>query len=158
MQIDNKQIVMAAPVFVALIIVLAITVMPTQLSLPVSSQFYYAPPPVSPPNYPEIRESVIEVESLLETVSIDELLTGVSPTVVGSEYDQNNDGIVDVADAFLILRGSGAIKVDPPVLDPTTAGTLLATLEAIFGPGLQNFPTVEGRIYLLYMLAYLPQH
>ncbi len=74
-----------------------------------------------------------------------------------ADHDVNKDGKIDLGDAFAVMKKTGLISTTPPKLSSTTAQKMLKDLEKLYGTGLENYPTIDGRVYLLYMLEYLPQ-
>jgi hypothetical protein len=52
----------------------------------------------------------------------------------------------------MVLEEKGLMKT-PPKLNPTSARDLVERLEKIYGPGLANYPTIEGKIWLAALLA-----
>jgi hypothetical protein len=76
----------------------------------------------------------------------------VSASLLGEKNDVNRDGGVNIIDAYLTLKQAGLISIEPPVLPRQTVAMTLGTLEAQYGPQLINYPKLEGRMYLLYML------
>ena len=143
--------IMFLPVLALSLLVLTVIAIPGYASG--GGYYYYY---VAPPEYLEWQEAREEVTTLVETIGVEELIAGVGAEEIGVEFDVNNDGVVDLGDAYLILKDAGLIKVDPPKLPASIAQAILKILEAIYGPGLVNYPSIDGRIYLLYMLGYLP--
>ena len=80
------------------------------------------------------------------------ILNGVNVLILSEQYVENNDEIVNITDAYQILLDAGLITIDPSSLPKPTAIILIGILEAQYGPELINYPTLEGRIYMLYML------
>jgi parallel beta-helix repeat protein len=122
----------------------------------------YPPPPPQVPTWPPepYREpiNVTEVrgnaETILSTLG-DAIITGKNATEVG-ELDYNHDGATNIADAFDQFRDVGLLRRPSWSFDPDAASEHLAVLESVYGANLENFPSVEGRVWLLYMLEYLP--
>lgn len=116
-----------------------------------STYYYYAFVP--PPEWKQASEDAMYILQRIST----NLLTGVNATEIGSRYDANEDGLVNIVDVYLILKKAGLITKDPPKLPSPIAQVLYTVLQSLYGPQLMNYPTLEGRVYLLYMLCYLPQ-
>ena len=110
----------------------------------------WPPEPLLPPvNVTEVRGNADAILSLGEAVP-----AGDDPTLMGLDY--NGDGFVDIADAFDQLVDVGLLRPPSWTFDPDAASQFLAALESVYGENLVNFPSVEGRVWLLYMLTYLP--
>jgi hypothetical protein len=133
---------------VALVLIGMITVIPTVASS--TTYYYYAFVP--PAEWQTARDTAKQLIQELGT----NLLTGLPAGQVGVKYDLNNDTVVNIADVYIILKQAGLINIDPPKLPGPVASALLSVLEALYGPQLVNYPTLDGRVYLLYMLGYLP--
>ena len=100
----------------------------------------WPPEPYVPPvNLTEVRGNV---ETILSTL--------------GEEPDNDHDGVVDIADAFGQLRNAGLLWTPSFTFDPDAASNTLMALQSVYGENLESFPSVEGRVWLLYMLEYLP--
>jgi hypothetical protein len=123
----------------------------------------WTPPPPSIPTWPPepYREPVNTTEvrgnadTILSTLG-GAIIAGRNATEVGEEFDYNHDGMVDVADAFDQLVDAGLLRQPSWGFDPDAASNFLAVLESVYGENLVNFPSVEGRVWLLYMLGYSP--
>jgi len=76
----------------------------------------------------------------------------VSAFLLGEKNDVNRDGAVNIVDAYLTLKQARLISIEPQVLPRQAVTMTLGTLEAQYGPQLVNYPKLEGRIYLIYML------
>jgi len=112
--------------------------------------FTWPPEPYVPPvNLTEVRGNVDTILSLGEVVP-----AGDDPTLIGLDY--NHDGMVDIADAFDQLRNAGLLWTPSFTFDPDAASNTLMALQSVYGANLENFPSLEGRVWLLYMLGYLP--
>ena len=100
----------------------------------------WPPEPYRPPvNLTEVRGNA---ETILSTL--------------GEEPDNDHDGVVDIADAFDQLVDAGLLRTPSFTFDPDVASNMLTALESVYGANLVNFPSLEGRVWLLYMLTYLP--
>gem|GEM_PF-6001662 len=106
-------------------------------------------PEVPPVNETAIRENVTTILGLVGAV-----VAGDDPTLLGLDY--NGGRVVDIADAFDLLVDSGMLRPPQWKFDPDVAQAYLAELESVFGANLVNFVPLEGRVWLLYMLTYLP--
>lgn len=73
--------------------------------------------------------------------------------LAGTGEDYNRDGTVDVKDGFEILLDNNLITEPAYTIQADIAGNLLATLQSIYGENLEQYPSVEGRIWLLYILG-----
>jgi len=99
-------------------------------------------------------QAVEDVEALLDMPL--SVIAGEEAAVAGEEYDYNGDGMVDVADAFDQFVDVGVIGEPGYSFEPQIADSFLASLQAQYGENLEKFPSVEGRVWLLYMLGYQP--
>ena len=123
---------------------------------------WIAPPPVVPTWPPEpyvepvnLTEVLGNTDTILSLLSLGEVIpAGDDPTLMGLDY--NGDGMVDIADAFDQFVDAGLLRRPSFTFDPDAASQFLATLESVYGENLVNFQPVEGRVWLLYMLGYLP--
>jgi len=106
-------------------------------------------PYIEPVNITEVRGNADTILSLGEAVP-----AGDDPTLM--ELDYNHDGFVDIADAFDQLRNAGLLRTPSFTFDPDAASNTLMALQSVYGANLESFPSVEGRVWLLYMLGYLP--
>jgi len=106
-------------------------------------------PYIEPVNITEVRGNADTILSLGEAVP-----AGDDPTLM--ELDYNHDGFVDIADAFDQLRNAGLLRTPSFTFDPDAASNTLMALQSVYGENLESFPSVEGRVWLLYMLGYLP--
>ena len=108
---------------------------------------------------PEILEEWSKARSdvgeILELLGLN-LTSPISSSSTKAEFDINRDGKVDLEDAYARLKTIDLIRIDPPTLQPQLAHKFMGELEKHYGPSLENYPTVDGRIYLLYMILYLP--
>jgi len=102
-----------------------------------------------PVNLTEVRGNADTILSLGEAVP-----AGDDPTLL--ELDYNGDGFVDVADAFDQFVDAGLLRQPSWTFDPDAASSTLMALQSVYGANLENFQPVEGRVWLLYMLGYLP--
>ena len=110
----------------------------------------WPPEPYVPPvNLIEVRGNADTILSLGEAVP-----AGDDPTLM--ELDYNHDGMVNIADAFDQLRNAGLLWTPQFTFDPDAASNTLMALQSVYGANLESFPSVEGRVWLLYMLGYLP--
>jgi hypothetical protein len=110
----------------------------------------WPPEPYVPPvNLTEVRGNVETILSLGEAV-----IAGDDQTLMGLDY--NHDGMVDIADAFDQLVDAGLLWTPSFTFDPDAASNTLMALQSVYGANLESFPSVEGRVWLLYMLTYLP--
>jgi hypothetical protein len=76
----------------------------------------------------------------------------MSASLLAEKYDVNRDGAVNIVDAYFTLKQAGLISIEPLVLPRQAVTMTLGTLEGQYGPQLVNYPKLEGRMYLLYML------
>ena len=150
MRIQYKAIIISAAL-VVLIALGMIIVVPTVAS---SSTYYYYYAFVPPAEWETARDTASQLIQQLGA----NLLTGLPAGQVGAKYDLNNDTVVDIADIYLLFKQAGLLDIDPPKLPAPVASASLKVLEALYGPQLVNYPTLDGRVYLLYMLGYLPYH
>ncbi len=90
----------------------------------------------------------------------DATISYAADILAGAGEDYNGDGVVDIADAFQALVDIGILTPPSHPLDPTLAARLLAQLSepSMYGADLWRYPSVEGRVWLLYVLEYLPAH
>ena len=107
------------------------------------------PPPVETEEQRKARE---DAGAILDIIS--------GGIVAGEEdlfnYDYNHDGMIDILDAFLRLYDAGLLPWPDYRFTPEAAQKYLALLEAQYGKDLINYPTIDGRVYLLFILTYLP--
>jgi len=117
----------------------------------------YPPPTVPPTPEPteEQKTAVANADTILSTLG-EVIIAGENATVAGEELDYNHDGMVDIADAWNQLRDAGLVQTPSFTFDPDAASGFLAMLQSMYGANLESFPSVEGRVWLLYMLTYLP--
>jgi len=111
----------------------------TSVTITVAVPTWPPEPYVPPVNLTEVRGNV---ETILSTL--------------GEEPDNDHDGVVDIADAFDQLRNAGLLWTPSFTFDPDAASNTLMALQSVYGANLENFPSLEGRVWLLYMLEYLP--
>jgi len=120
---------------------------------------YPPPPPTWPPEpyVPPVNQTEVggNVENILSTLG-DVVIAGENATVAGEELDYNHDGMVNIADAWDQLVDAGLLRPPSFTFDPEAASAFLRMLQSIYGETLENFPSLEGRVWLLYMLGYLP--
>jgi len=117
------------------------------------------PPSLSPelpsPPRPNPADARRNAETILSTLG-EVIIAGENATVAGEELDYNHDGMVNIADAFDQLRNAGLLWTPQFTFDPDAASNTLMALQSVYGANLESFPSVEGRVWLLYMLGYLP--
>jgi len=123
--------------------------------------FYSVVEPPEEPKPAEYREpepSPYAIEARDNAASILSLLNGTSSVnATGHEgLDFNHDGAVDIADAFDQMCDAGLVWVPAFKFSPDAAGAFLGVLEGIYGPNLENFKPIDGRVWMLYVLTYLP--
>jgi len=121
----------------------------TSVTITVAVPTWPPEPYVPPVNLTEVRGNADAILSLGEAVP-----AGDDPTLM--ELDYNHDGMVNIADAFDQLVDAGLLRQPSWTFDPDAASQFLAALESVYGENLENFQPVEGRVWLLYMLGYLP--
>jgi hypothetical protein len=120
------------------------------------------PPPPSPPTpkhgpwYNTGYKVIIETANNITGMLGSAIIAGEEVVVAGEASDYNGDGVVDVADVNEMFVDAGVLSRSNFTFDPNTARQLLNQLEGYYGADLQRYPTLEGRIWLLYMLAYKP--
>ena len=95
-----------------------------------------------------------DVKKAILEAPIQDLLEGAPVTPDTSAFDKNDDGVVDVVDMVEIYAEKG-LMAKPPKISKAFAENLLETLKKIYGPNLENFPSPEGKLWLLalYKLA-----
>lgn len=96
----------------------------------------------------ETEEPPENVLQAIRQAPIEELLIGAPVTPEVSDFDKNNDGVVDVVDMVKIYAEAGIMK-EPPKVKKEFAETLLELLKRIYGPNLENFPSAEGKLWIL---------
>ncbi|MBM5805655.1 MAG: right-handed parallel beta-helix repeat-containing protein [Candidatus Verstraetearchaeota archaeon] len=120
---------------------------------------YPPPPPTWPPEpyVPPVSQTEVRgnADTILSTLG-DVIIAGEDASVAGEELDYNHDGMVNIADAWDQLVDAGLLRPPSFTFDPEAASAFLRMLQSIYGETLENFPSLEGRVWLLYMLAYLP--
>jgi len=121
----------------------------TSVTITVAVPTWPPEPYIEPVNLTEVRGNADTILSLGEAVP-----AGDDPTLL--ELDYNGDGFVNIADAFDQFVDAGLLRQPSWSFDPDAASQYLAMLESVYGENLENFQPVEGRVWLLYMLTYLP--
>jgi len=124
------------------------------------------PPPTSPTTpptpliYVELPEHVSARENATKILATlgDAVFTGINVTNANRELDCNHDKIIDIADAWCKLNSVGLVGAPTFAFEPGAAQKFLTILQQQYGPSLENYPTIDGRVWLLYMLAYAPYH
>jgi len=110
------------------------------------------------PTYREPKPSPYVIQTRDNAASILSLLNGTSSVnATGHEgLDYNDDGVIDIADAFDQMCSAGILWAPAFKFDPGTASTFFDTLQVTYGPNLENFKPIDGRVWMLYVLTYLP--
>ncbi len=117
-----------------------------------------APLPLQvPPNViAEQAKTRMQADLIIQTLGPDPLTPRAAMGQL-ADHDINRDGKIDLGDAFAVMKQAGLISTIPPKLASATAKKMLEDLEKLYGTSLENYPTIDGRIYLLYMLEYPTQ-
>ncbi len=110
------------------------------------------------PTYREPKPSPYVIQTRDNAASILSLLSGTSSVnATGHEgLDYNDDGVIDIADAFDQMCSAGILWAPAFKFDPGTASTFFDTLQVTYGTNLENFKPIDGRVWMLYVLTYLP--
>ena len=85
----------------------------------------------------------------LKKVRIDALLREKPVTPETRDHDVNGDGIIDILDTIETMRKHGVYRTTPPNIGGEAAKELLKALQKLYGPELEDFPTVEGKLWLI---------
>ena len=84
----------------------------------------------------------------LKRMDLDKLVNGVSVTKDTLSLDANGDGKVDALDLVNYLSSQGLMK-KPPKTTRAFSQQLLKTLQKLYGQNLENYPTPEGKLWVL---------
>ncbi len=85
----------------------------------------------------------------VKELEIDALLQDKPATPDTSEFDVNGDGVVNILDTLETMKQYGVYRTTPPQIGKEAAQRLLETLKKLYGPELEDFPTVEGKLWLI---------
>ena len=85
----------------------------------------------------------------LKKVQIDALLREKPVTPETREHDVNGDGVIDILDTIETMRKHGVYRTTPPDIGGEAAKELLQALQKLYGQELEEFPTVEGKLWLI---------
>jgi len=96
------------------------------------------------------EEKPEEAKKAILQAPIETLLEGAPVTSATQSFDKDGNGVVDVVDLVEVLAEKGVVK-KPPKVKKEFASTLLEVLKTIYGPNLENFPSPEGKLWLLAM-------
>ncbi len=112
----------------------------------------------APVTYREPEPSPAQVASRDNASTILSLLNGTSSVNATGyeELDYNNDGTINIADAFDQMSEAGLLWTPAFKFEPGAASAFLGVLEGIYGPSLENMNPIDGRVWMLYVLTYLP--
>ncbi len=85
----------------------------------------------------------------LKDLEIDALLQDKPATPETSELDVNGDGVVNILDTLETMKQYGVYRTTPPQIGKEAAQRLLEALQRLYGPELEEYPTVEGKLWLV---------
>ena len=85
----------------------------------------------------------------VKELEINALLQDKPATPDTSELDVNGDGVVNILDTLETMKQYGVYRTTPPQIGKEAAQRLLETLKRLYGPELEEYPTVEGKLWLV---------
>ena len=96
----------------------------------------------------ETMAAADKVFQQLKQMDLGKLIGGVNSTSDTRALDANGDGKVDALDLVNYLSSQGLMK-KPPKTTRAFSQQLLKTLQKLYGQNLENYPTPEGKLWVL---------
>ncbi len=97
------------------------------------------------------KADAAQVFGQLKQMEIDKLLKGINATPTTKTLDGNRDGKIDALDLVEYLATKGLMKT-PPVTTKAFSEQLIKLLQRQYGQNLEEYPTSEGKLWILALL------